>query len=203
MPDSDFDSIKIGVCDIFWMGPAAVVETFLGLTKGGCELTYTPEWHDLQVDQYGNTVVDSVLIGEAVMVKAPLAETSMDKLAMFSHTGTELLTVPPTPVRYKVTFGRFPGLRLSTKCGRLRLHPIAMGADFTEDIIIYRAASRAPLQLNYKLDAESIYETEFHGMVMRANGTGAFLWEIGDASKDLLGLPATPVPTNEYEFDLT
>lgn len=92
--NQSFDSIKIGVCDCFWR-PVPTdanpnpTEIYLGLTKGGCELNYTPEWKEIQVDQFGKTASESVLIGETVKVKVPLAETDLEKLELFSHTGTK------------------------------------------------------------------------------------------------------------------
>lgn len=178
----DFDSIKIGVCDCFWTPVGTSTEMFLGLTKGGVELSYTPEWHEITVDQYGKTPVDSVLLGETVQVKVPLAETDMNKLKMFAPTATW------NDDNKKLTFGRFPGMRLGEKAGILRLHPIAMGDNITEDVTIYKAVNKAPLQLNYKIDDERLFQCEFHGMIKRGHENGSFLFEIGDSSTKLGGL---------------
>lgn len=310
-----FETIKIGVCDCFWrpfptQSNPTPEEIYLGLTKGGVELAYTPSWHEIQVDQFGKTATESVLIGEEIAVKVPLAETDLGKLKLFSHTATEvsspvtdapaqtqietatvvgtieadgagnvevvvtasgminspktievpveneddadtvagkirtalsededvlayftvsgddtsvvltrkvaqsndetmnisitngncsgltdspestdtrLGSVEQTRIRQKLTFGRKPGLRLEGVAGQLRVHPIAMGTSNDEDVIIYRAVNRAPLQLNYKLDEERIFSTEFRGIVGRqtvedelAGKDGAFLWQIGN-----------------------
>lgn len=308
-----FETIKIGVCDCFWRPlPTEAIpnpdEIYLGLTKGGVELVYTPEWYEIQVDQFGKTATESVLIGEDIKARIPLAETDLSKLELFAHTATKIvesyqvspataqqitavilgtvesdgdaaitvtangmnnspktisvpvvtgddaeavagkvrtalsededvsaffnvsgegdqiiltrkgaavndetmnlasdngtctgLTAAPTSTisipgavavneqRSKLTFGRKPGFRLEGVAGQLRLHPIAMGSSNDEDVIIYRAANRAPLQLNYKLDEERIFSTEFQGIVARQtaedelNGIdGSFLWQIGN-----------------------
>jgi hypothetical protein len=182
----EFQSIKLGVCDCFWTPNGVDTEVFLGLTKGGVELNYTPEWYEINVDQFGKTLTDAALVGETISVKIPLAETDNDKLKMFAHTGTWDET------NKKLTFGRFPGMRLELVAGKLRIHPIAMGSDRSEDVTIYKAVNRAPLKLAYKIDGERIYETEFFGMIKRANGPGKFLWEIGDSSVDTV----PTVPTN-------
>jgi hypothetical protein len=177
----DFDSIKIGVCDCWWTPNGASAEVYLGLTKGGVELTYTPEWHDVTVDQYGKTPVDEVLVGETLAIKVPLAETDLNKLKMFAHTGTW------NADSGKLTFGQFPGMRLSSKAGKLRLHPIAFGTDTSEDVTVYRAVNKAPLQLAYKMDEERIFQCEFAGMIVRNNQNGSFLWEIGESTTSLSG----------------
>lgn len=183
-----FGTIKIGVCDCFWRPVPTDVnpnpdEIFLGLTKGGVMLTYTPEWHDITVDQFGNTNAESVLIGERVSVSIPLAETDLNKLELFVHTANKIVEGNKT----KLTFGRRPGFRLEGLAGQLRLHPIAMGNSKEDDVIIYRAVNRAALELNYRLDQERIFNTEFQGMVERQsvedelNGVdGNFLWQIGE-----------------------
>lgn len=174
----DFDGIKVGVCDCYWTPPGSSTEIFLGLTKGGCELTYTPEWYDLQTDRYGKSSTDSALVGEKILVKVPLAETDIDKIEMFSHTGVSVTN----GTKKKLTFGRFPGMRLSSKAGRLRLHPVSMGVDKSEDVVVYKAVNGSPLSLNYKLDEERIFSTEFSGFVNRKHINGALLWEIGDST---------------------
>lgn len=188
MPYNEFETIKLGVCDCFWTPPDSEAEVFLGLTKGGVDLTYTPEWYEITVDQFGNTLTDAALVGETVSVKIPLAETDTNKLRMFCHTATWDAT------RKKLTFGRFPGMRLESVAGKLRLHPIANGTDLSEDVTIFKAVNRAPLELGYKIDAERIYQTEFFGMIKRANGPGKFLFEIGDASTE-----TTPDIPNDLE----
>lgn len=189
MPYNEFETIKLGVCDCFWAPPDSDAEVFLGLTKGGVDLTYTPEWYEITVDQFGKTLTDAALVGETVSVKIPLAETDTNKLKMFCHTATWDST------NKKLTFGRFPGMRLESVAGKLRLHPIANGADLSEDVTIFKAVNRAPLELGYKIDAERIYQTEFFGMIKRTNGPGKFLFEIGDSSTE-----TTPdIPNNLEE----
>jgi hypothetical protein len=178
-----FETIKVGVCDCYWKDPGSTSEVFLGLTKGGCDLTYTPTWHEIEVDQFGKSATESVLIGETIKVKIPLAETDLDKLQMFSHTATTVLDNG----KKKITFGRLPGFRLEGVAGQLRLHPIAMGTSSDEDVLIYKAINKAPLNLQYKLDAERIFATEFDGIVQRqsladelSGAATPFLWEIGN-----------------------
>jgi hypothetical protein len=172
----DFDSIKIGVCDCYWAPPGSLTEVFLGLTKGGCALTYTPQWYEITNGRSGKSSVDSLLTGEALSIKIPLAETDMSKLEMFAHTSTQ--------IGGRLTFGSVPGSKLSDKAGRLRLHPISMGTDKTEDVVVYKAVNKAPLQLNYMLDQERIFSTEFVGLIDSTHVTGAMMFAIGDSTQD-------------------
>ena len=173
----DFDSVKVGVCDCYWTPQGSGTEVFLGLTKGGVDFAYTPEWYDIQVDRYGKTQADAALTGESVSAKVPLAETDLKKIQMFAHTS----------IAYgggrRIAFGRFPGFRLGQKAGTLRLHPIAMGTSRAEDIIIYKAVNKGNLELNYKIDAERMLNCEFIGMICRYRADGNMLFEIGDSTK--------------------
>ena len=319
----DFESVKLGVCDIHWN---EAPEVFLGLTKGGCELSYIPSYHDMKVDQYGDTIIDKSLLGEKISVKVPLAETDLDKIEMFCHlarkneqdewsegrvvntvapsvpingdifvdditdpanpivhvysagewissnlpgelavaasigntqitladdtglsvgdfigiglgtanyeikeitalpganvveftaltkahaigetTGVSVpVSEPGVPVindlwfdvandklyiymkKKKLTFGRKPGKRLTQFAKKLRIHPIAV-IGTSEDVIIYKAVNKAPLELAYKTNEERVFECEFFGQVVRATqaqelaGVATpFLWQFGE-----------------------
>ena len=191
--EGQFDSIKIGVCDIYWTPDCGYgQEIFLGLTKGGVEFTYTPEFYDLTVDQYGKTPVDSVLVGETVTVKIPLAETDVNKLSLFAPTSTAHRDAEGNIER--LTFGQRPGLRLGLRAGVLRFHPVSMGNDYSEDVTIYRAANKGVLQLNYKLDNETIYEIDVIALIDRRRFNGELLFEIGNP-----GFTPPPLDFNDPE----
>lgn len=186
--NQNFGTVKVGVCDCFWTPRATASnpnpeEIFLGLTKGGVVLNYEPTYHEINVDQFGSTATESVLIGEKISIKVPLAETDLDKIGLFSHTATNYVSGE----KRKLLFGRRPGFRLEGVAGRIRIHPIAMGSSQEEDVTIYKAVNKAPLELSYKLDNETIYNCEFIGMVERLtleeelSGVAVpFLWDMGD-----------------------
>jgi hypothetical protein len=69
---SDTKNVKLGVCKLLYGG------VDLGLTKGGVEVSVTTETHKVEVDQYGKTPINEFIMGRAVVVKAPLAETTLE-----------------------------------------------------------------------------------------------------------------------------
>lgn len=71
---SDTKNVKIGVCR------ASFDNTDLGLTKGGVEVSVTTETHKVNVDQYGKTSINELIMGREVTVKVPLAETTLENL---------------------------------------------------------------------------------------------------------------------------
>jgi len=82
---SSTKNVKLGVCKIYFDG------TDLGLTQGGVEVSVTTETHKVEVDQFGKTAINDIIMGRMVMVKAPLAETTLRNLVA-TMPGTSLIT---------------------------------------------------------------------------------------------------------------
>lgn len=172
------EKINIGVADITFTPDGKDIPIYLGLTKGGTTLTYTPEFYDITADQTGNTPLDSILIGEAVQVTASLLDTTIEHIAAVAPTADKEVEGGKTKA---VTFGRRPGLRLGDRSGVLRVHPVSAGIGKTDkDVIIYRAANKASLELAYELENEWVIPCEFVGLVDDFRPEGDQLFRIGD-----------------------
>lgn len=172
------EKINIGVADITFTPDGTDIPIYLGLTKGGTTLTYTPEFYDITADQTGNTPLDSILIGEAVQVVASLLDTTVDHIATVVPTADKEVENGKTKA---VTFGRRPGLRLGNHAGVLRVHPISAGVGKTDkDVIVYRAANKANLELVYQLEDEWVIPCEFVGYPDDFRPEGDQLFRIGD-----------------------
>ena len=172
------EKINIGVADITFTPDGTDIPIYLGLTKGGTTLTYTPEFYDITADQTGNTPLDSILIGEAVQVVASLLDTTVDHIATVVPTADKEVEDGKTKA---VTFGRRPGLRLGNHAGVLRVHPVSAGVGKTDkDVIVYRAANKASLELAYQLEDEWVIPCEFVGYPDDFRPEGDQLFRIGD-----------------------
>ena len=71
---SSTKNVKLGVCKAYLDGAD------LGLTQGGVEVSVSTETHKVQVDQYGKTSINELLMGRTLTVKVPLAETTLRNL---------------------------------------------------------------------------------------------------------------------------
>lgn len=71
---SDTKNVKIGVCRAFFDG------VDLGYTKGGVEVSVSTETHKVNIDQFGKTTINELLMGRECTVKIPMAETTLDNL---------------------------------------------------------------------------------------------------------------------------
>lgn len=71
---SDTKNVKLGVCKVFYDG------VDLGYTQGGVDVTVKTETHKVNVDQFGKSTINEVILSRDVTAKVPLAETTLENL---------------------------------------------------------------------------------------------------------------------------
>jgi hypothetical protein len=166
---SDVSNVKLGVCSVTFNNVA------LGHTKGGVTVTYAPSYHDITVDQYGETIVGKRLLGEKLSAKVPLAETTLANLQVAIPEGTTSGS--------KLTIGSSVGDALEDNAHQLVLHPIANDSDnLDDDVVIHKAVVVSPIEISYKNDGEKIYEVEFDAMLDETKTDGNYLGFVGDST---------------------
>ena len=166
---ADVTNVKLGVCS------ATFNDVDLGHTKGGVVVTYTPEYHDVTVDKYGNTVVEKVLIGEKLVAKVPLAEATIANLQIAIPTGSSDTS--------KITIGDSAGTALAALAKQLVLHPIANESDdLSEDVVLYKAVVGCEIALEYTYDGERVVEVTFEAILDEGRSDGDYLGLIGDST---------------------
>lgn len=167
---ADTTKVKIGACSV------TLGSTDLGHTKGGVEVTYSPEYADITVDMYGNTIVDKALLGEALTVKVPLAESQIALLAEAMPLATATAS--------KITLGKKAGARLLAEAQQLVLHPLVnQASDRSEDVVLYKAVVHSEVTIPYKADEERVYEVEFIALPDFTKDDGNYLGTIGDTAQ--------------------
>lgn len=67
-------NVKLGVCQVFYKGQD------LGYTKGGVEVSVTTETHEVNIDQFGKTAINQLIMGRDLKVKVPMAETTLENM---------------------------------------------------------------------------------------------------------------------------
>lgn len=167
----DATNVKMGVCSVKFNG------NDLGHTKGGVTVNYAPEYHDISVDKYGNSVVEKVLIGESLKATVPLAEFTVENL---------LVAMPASTVggsNTRATVGKDAGALLSSAAHMLVLHPLANAAnDLSEDVVIYKAVVGSEIEIGMNNDGEKIIEVEFEGLIDETKSPGSRLGLFGDSA---------------------
>jgi len=166
---ADVTNVKLGVCSVSFN------LTDLGHTKGGVTVTYTPEYHDVTVDKYGNTVVEKVLIGEKLIAKVPLAESTIANLQIGIPAGSSDAS--------KITIGDSAGTAMAALAKELVLHPLANeDADLSEDVVLYKAVVGSEVTLDYTYDGERVVEVTFEAILDEGRSDGDYLGLIGDST---------------------
>lgn len=71
---SKTENVKLGICSAFFGSQD------LGLTIGGVEVAVTTETKKVEVDQFGKTPINEIIMGRQVSVKVPMAETTLQNM---------------------------------------------------------------------------------------------------------------------------
>lgn len=167
---ADITNVELGVCDVTFK------TVNLGHTKGGVEVTYEPEYKDVSVDKYGNTVVEKYLIGEKLTIKVPLAEFTLANLQVAIPQGS-----PAGAANARLTVGSNAGQVASTDAGQLVLHPSSEGTR-RHDLVVHKAYVSSTVTLNHAVDEEKIIEVTFEALLDESKSNGNYLGFIGDST---------------------
>lgn len=167
---ADATKIQLGACQVTFKS------VDLGHTIGGVTVTYTPDFHETQVDKYGSSNVEKFLVGEKLMAKLSLAEYTIANLLNAINQGV-------AQADDAVSVGSVAGKRASASAGLLVLHPLNAVANDTRayDVAIYKAVVTNELAIEHKNDGERVLPVEFDGLVDENRSDGNMLGFIGDS----------------------
>lgn len=142
---SNTKNVKLGVCQLFFAG------VDLGYTKGGVEVTVSTETHEVNIDQFGKTAINQLIMGRDCKVKAPLAETTLENMvaimpgATLTATGgavaTGTLTVATNPTANDTVVVN--GVTFTFKSAPASGYEVAIGANAAESAANLAAALTA------------------------------------------------------------
>lgn len=82
---SNTTNVKLGICKVSFNA------VDLGYTQGGVEVSVSTDTHRVEVDQFGKTAINELIMGRNVKVKVPLAETTLENLVA-TMPGATLVT---------------------------------------------------------------------------------------------------------------
>jgi hypothetical protein len=152
---SDTKNVKLGVCTISYDGKD------LGYTQGGVQVSVKTDTHKVNIDQFGKTTVNELIMSRDVSVKVPLAETTLENLVAIMPGAT---LVTGAGGEKSVDVGVGIGVDLLSIAKELRLHPVSKPAnDYSEDFVIPLAATSGALDFSYDVEKERLYSVDFTG----------------------------------------
>lgn len=127
---SNTKNVKLGVCQVFYKGQD------LGYTKGGVEVSVTTETHEVNVDQFGKTGINQLIMGRDCKVKVPMAETTLENMvaimpgATLNSTGgtnaTGTITITTNPAANDTIIVN--GVTLTFKAAAAAANEVTIGA---------------------------------------------------------------------------
>ena len=135
---SSTKNVKLGVCKIYMDGGD------LGMTQGGVEVSVSTETHKVQVDQFGKTSINELIMGRSVMVKIPLAETTLRNL-IATMPGSTLYS-DGASASASVTFASNPTATTTVTIGG-QAFTFQVAAETTPYQVMIQATQLATLQL--------------------------------------------------------
>lgn len=149
----------------------------LGHIQGGVTISYSPEFHDVQVDKYGNSIAEKVLVGENLTVECNLAESTV---------ANYLIGIPASTSAgsgAKAEIGRSAGRRMSTDAGQLVVHPEENGAtDYSDDVVAHKAIASADMASAFEVDGERLVPVTFQAIIDETKTDGNYLGFLGDST---------------------
>lgn len=167
---ADVTNVQVGDCTVSYNG------LDLGHTKGGVEVSYEPEHHDVMVDKYGNTIVQKYLIGEKLTAKLALAEYTIANLRNAVPKATFA-----GAANTRITMGAASGKKATDSAFQLVLHPRNEGTR-RHDVIFYKAYVASTIVLPHKVDEEKLVEVTFEALLDETRSDGNYLGMIGDST---------------------
>lgn len=147
------------------------------ITKGGIQFQSSTSKQDITVDQYGDTVVKSILKGRTAQVTVPFALHDLDKLAEVIPNST-LVTDATTPTKKKIVVKSQAGYDMLTNAKKLVIKPTDPAATPNDWITIPLAGAMADPEYTYDSDNERVVNITFVAYPdLTTDGT---LYVIGD-----------------------
>lgn len=163
-------NVQLGVCTVSING------VDIGHTKDGVEFSYEPVYKDVTVDQYGETPVDSRLIGEQVMVKFKIAEYTLANLGIAIPFGQYA-----GAANARRTFGAAAGKKASDVYVQAVFHPKDEGTR-RYDLVLYKAMVHSAIAISFKNDEERVIEVELQAYVDETKSDRNYLGLLGDST---------------------
>lgn len=148
----------------------------LGHIKGGVEITYEPQYHDVMVDKYGETIVEKYLTGEKVTAKMALAEATIANIGVAIPQGSFA-----GAANARRTVGSKAGKKASTSAYQLVLHPSNLGTK-QFDFVMHKAYVESAVTLPHQNDTEVLIEVTFVALLDESKSDGNYLGFFGDSA---------------------
>lgn len=167
---ANIQNVRMGVCSLNWKTQD------LGHTLEGVDLTFDRKFQDLKVDKYGESPVDSALVGTGLKISTKVAEPVVSLIQRILPEGAFNTGGQGS----NIGFAAGEGTTMRQFAGLLTLHPLSKAlTDLSEDVNVYLAFPSQALKLNYQVSGQRVYTLEFTALVDEEYTSGRRLGHIG------------------------
>lgn len=157
-------------------GDELVIGTAEMPSKGGHTARYEEEYWGPTYDQFGNTPVDQIKVGETAEATVNMAAWSLDAFAKL-FPAAELVTDSSDPTKKVVRFGGKIGESLLSYAKSLTFRRKTLFdpndgslGDASEDVTFLKALPRANMEITFAPQTERVYPVTFVGVVDQTTG---------------------------------
>lgn len=170
-------NLGFGIVEVYFDKGDGAGEHYLGYLKGGTDLNLARKFEDLTADDYGDTPLDIVKVGDDLKITAMLAEPTKENI---SYAVPEGSYVEGAGGDSKFGAGRKAGYLMSNEEGVLRLHPVKNNPDnYNDDVYVHRAVAIDDLDLGFK-NEQRLVKVTWRAMIDETQPEGQKLFRIGD-----------------------
>ena len=181
-------NVQLGACSVSFGGKD------LGLTKGGVKVTISTQTKTIQVDQFGETIVNDYIMGRSGTVTVPMAESDLTKLAA-AIPGAVLIT-DAISQNLQLQIPTSVGTSLLATAKSLVLHPTANAAtNLTQDVTIPLAAVTSNISFEFQYNNERVYNIEF---TMYPNPATGLMVMLGDPTASATSTAGITISAGTY-----
>ncbi|MEC1023575.1 MULTISPECIES: hypothetical protein [Bacillus] len=130
------------------------------ITKGGIQFKAQTSKQDTTVDQYGDTIVKSIMKGRTAEVTVPFALHDLDRLAV-AIPNSKLVTDATDPTKKKLVVSGKAGYDMLAASKKLVIKPTAPSTTPNDYITVPLAGAIADPEYTYDSDNERIANLTF------------------------------------------
>lgn len=157
-------AIKLGPCKVIY-GEGLTITT-IDKTIGGVDFSAVPLYHEIKIDQFGQSIYDKRIVGWDVKGVIRVAESTYENIKAMSAGMVEVIGGEKKKL-HDAQLGT--SMRAGGK--KLVIHPLENAIDdVSEDIVIYLAAPDTPIDLKYNFEKERVLEVTMIGYPLEGGG---------------------------------
>lgn len=145
----------------------------IGHTEGGIQATITPQNRVRAVDQYDNSAINVVHLGDQVRMTVPFAEWAAATIAEVYNPGNNQTAFSSNPKYMGV--GRKPGYLYTDK--EAAIIPLT-SADTSKFVLFWKVTPIGELALMFNTEADRLFNTEYACMVDESKADGELIGRI-------------------------